>query len=124
MSTAPDRIRVFLRLRMAPVRHQLLARTAGELLDLVTIAGNGRGPEGAPGRAEGAGSSPAQTATVGVTASGKRAMISMVLAPAELTGFRAPARPRAARSRGQLILSAFRGSAYRAASLGWQILAP
>lgn len=33
------RTRVFLRLRMAPVRHKLLARTAGELLDALTVAG-------------------------------------------------------------------------------------
>jgi hypothetical protein len=40
---APGRTRVFLRLRMAPVRHKLLARTAGELLDLVTVAGMAAG---------------------------------------------------------------------------------
>lgn len=34
---------MFLRLRMAPVRHTLLARTAGELLDLVTVAGMSAG---------------------------------------------------------------------------------
>lgn len=34
-----QRTRVRLRLRLAPVRHQRLARTAGELLDLLTIAG-------------------------------------------------------------------------------------
>jgi hypothetical protein len=28
---------------MAPVRHKLLARTAGELLDLVTVAGMAEG---------------------------------------------------------------------------------
>lgn len=39
----PGRTRVFLRLRMAPVRHQLLARTAGELLDRLTIAGMAAG---------------------------------------------------------------------------------
>jgi hypothetical protein len=33
------RTRVFLRLRMAPVRHKLLARTAGELIDVLTVAG-------------------------------------------------------------------------------------
>ena len=38
-----DRTRVFLRLRMGPVRHQVLARTAGELLDLLTIAGMASG---------------------------------------------------------------------------------
>lgn len=36
----PRRTRVFLRLRMAPVRHKLLARTAGEL---VTVAGMAAG---------------------------------------------------------------------------------
>jgi hypothetical protein len=35
--------RVFLRLRMAPVRHQRLARTAGELIDLLTVAGMAAG---------------------------------------------------------------------------------
>jgi len=35
----PGRTRVFLRLRMAPVRHQRLARTGGELIDLLTVAG-------------------------------------------------------------------------------------
>ncbi len=35
----PGRTRVFLRLRMNPVRHRRLARTAGELLDLLTVAG-------------------------------------------------------------------------------------
>ena len=35
--------RVALRLRMAPVRHTLLARTAGELLDLLTVAGMAAG---------------------------------------------------------------------------------
>jgi hypothetical protein len=39
----PGRTRVFLRLRMAPVRHRLLARTAGELLDLLTVAGMAAG---------------------------------------------------------------------------------
>jgi hypothetical protein len=34
---------VFLRLRMAPVRRQLLARTAGELIDLLTVAGMAAG---------------------------------------------------------------------------------
>jgi hypothetical protein len=38
-----DQTRVFLRLRMAPVRHQRLARTAGELLDLLTVAGMAAG---------------------------------------------------------------------------------
>jgi hypothetical protein len=33
----------FLRLRMAPVRRKLLARTAGELIDLLTIAGMAAG---------------------------------------------------------------------------------
>jgi uncharacterized protein YndB with AHSA1/START domain len=37
------RTRVFLRLRMAPVRHQRLARTLGDLVDLVTIAGMAAG---------------------------------------------------------------------------------
>jgi hypothetical protein len=40
---APGRTRVFLRLRMAPVRHTLLARTAGELIDLLTVAGMAAG---------------------------------------------------------------------------------
>ena len=35
--------RVHLRLRMAPVRHKRLARTAGELLDLLTMAGMAAG---------------------------------------------------------------------------------
>ncbi|HEY0937121.1 MAG TPA: hypothetical protein VGD91_25705 [Trebonia sp.] len=35
--------RVFLRLRMAPVRHRLLARTAGEFFDALTIAGMAAG---------------------------------------------------------------------------------
>jgi len=35
--------RVFLRLRMAPVRHKLLARTAGEGIDLLTVAGMAAG---------------------------------------------------------------------------------
>jgi hypothetical protein len=39
----PARTRVFLRLRMAPVRHQRLARTAGELFDALTIAGMAAG---------------------------------------------------------------------------------
>jgi len=38
-----QRTRVRLRLRLAPVRHPLLARTAGELLDLLTIAGMAAG---------------------------------------------------------------------------------
>src|SRR6476469_6162191 len=33
-----DGTRVFLRLRMAPVRHRWLAETAGELIDILTIA--------------------------------------------------------------------------------------
>jgi hypothetical protein len=37
------RTRVFLRLRMAPVRHKLLARTAGELIDVLTVAGMAAG---------------------------------------------------------------------------------
>lgn len=40
---APRRTRVFLRLRMEPVRYKLLARTAGDLLDLVTVAGMAAG---------------------------------------------------------------------------------
>ena len=39
----PSRTRVFLRLRMAPVRHQRLGRTAGELVDLLTVAGMAAG---------------------------------------------------------------------------------
>ena len=39
----PGRTRVFLRLRMAPVRHKLLARTVGELIDLLTVAGMAAG---------------------------------------------------------------------------------
>jgi len=39
----PGRTRVFLRLRMAPVRHRLLARTVGELIDLLTVAGMAAG---------------------------------------------------------------------------------
>jgi len=35
--------RVHLRLRMAPVRHKRIARTAGELLDLLTVAGMATG---------------------------------------------------------------------------------
>lgn len=35
--------RVFLRLRLAPVRHKLLASTAGELIDLLTVAGMAAG---------------------------------------------------------------------------------
>lgn len=35
--------RVFLRLRMAPVRHRRVAETAGELLDLLTVAGMAAG---------------------------------------------------------------------------------
>jgi hypothetical protein len=43
VNAEPGRTRVFLRLRMAPVRHQLLARTAGELIDLLTVAGMAAG---------------------------------------------------------------------------------
>ena len=43
VSGEPGRTRVFLRLRMAPVRHQLLARTAGELVDRLTVAGMAAG---------------------------------------------------------------------------------
>ena len=43
VSSEPSQTRVFLRLRMAPVRHKLLARTAGELIDLLTIAGMAAG---------------------------------------------------------------------------------
>jgi hypothetical protein len=43
VDSAPGQTRVFLRLRMAPVRHKLLARTAGELIDLLTIAGMAAG---------------------------------------------------------------------------------
>ena len=39
----PGRTRIFLRLRMAPVRHQRLARTAGELIDALTVAGMAAG---------------------------------------------------------------------------------
>jgi hypothetical protein len=39
----PGRTRVFLRLRMTPVRRKLLARTAGELIDLLTVAGMAAG---------------------------------------------------------------------------------
>ena len=39
----PGRTRVHLRLRMAPVRHKRIARTAGELLDLLTVAGMAAG---------------------------------------------------------------------------------
>jgi hypothetical protein len=35
--------RVFLRLRMAPVRHRRIAATGGELLDLLTVAGMAAG---------------------------------------------------------------------------------
>jgi len=35
----PVATRIFLRLRLAPVRHRWLATTAGELLDLLTVAG-------------------------------------------------------------------------------------
>lgn len=43
VSGQPGRTRVFLRLRMAPVRHQILARTAGELVDRLTVAGMAAG---------------------------------------------------------------------------------
>ena len=43
VSGEPARTRVFLRLRMAPVRHRLLARTAGGLLDWLTVAGMAAG---------------------------------------------------------------------------------
>jgi len=43
VSSDPGRTRVFLRLRMAPVRHKILARTAGELIDLLTVAGMAEG---------------------------------------------------------------------------------
>ena len=43
VNSEPGRTRVFLRLRMAPVRHKLLARTAGDLIDLLTIAGMAAG---------------------------------------------------------------------------------
>jgi hypothetical protein len=39
----PGHTRIFLRLRMAPVRHQRLAQTAGELVDLLTVAGMAAG---------------------------------------------------------------------------------
>jgi hypothetical protein len=39
----PGRTRVFLRLRMAPVRHQRLARTAGGLFGRLTVAGMAAG---------------------------------------------------------------------------------
>jgi hypothetical protein len=39
----PGHTRIFLRLQMAPVRHQRLARTAGELVDLLTVAGMAAG---------------------------------------------------------------------------------
>jgi hypothetical protein len=42
-SGEPARTRVFLRLRMAPVRRLWLARTAGELIDLLTVAGMAAG---------------------------------------------------------------------------------
>jgi hypothetical protein len=41
----PGRTRIFLRLRIAPVRHQRLARTAGELIDALTVAGMAAGLE-------------------------------------------------------------------------------
>jgi uncharacterized protein YndB with AHSA1/START domain len=37
------RTRVYLRLRMAPVRHRRLASTAGELIDVLTVAGMAAG---------------------------------------------------------------------------------
>ena len=40
---SPARTRVLLRLRMAPVKHVRLAGTAGELIDLLTVAGLARG---------------------------------------------------------------------------------
>lgn len=40
---APVRTWVFLRLRMVPVRRQRLARTVGELIDLLTVAGMAAG---------------------------------------------------------------------------------
>jgi hypothetical protein len=40
--TAP-RTRVYLRLRMAPIKHQRLANTIGELFDLLTVAGMAAG---------------------------------------------------------------------------------
>jgi hypothetical protein len=43
VSSDPGCTRVFLRLRMAPVRHKLLARTAGGLIDLLTVAGMAAG---------------------------------------------------------------------------------
>jgi hypothetical protein len=43
VGSEPGRTRVFLRLRMAPVRHKPLARTAGELIDLLTVAGMAAG---------------------------------------------------------------------------------
>jgi hypothetical protein len=43
VSSEPGQTRVFLRLRMATVRHKLLARTAGGLLDLLTVAGMAMG---------------------------------------------------------------------------------
>jgi len=41
--SSPGYTRIFLRLRMAPVRHQRLARTAGDLVDLLTVAGMAAG---------------------------------------------------------------------------------
>ena len=41
--SAAARTRVLLRLRLGPVRHTLLARTAGELLDVLTISGMAAG---------------------------------------------------------------------------------
>jgi len=38
-TAATGATRIFLRLRLAPVRHRWLAVTAGELLDLLTVAG-------------------------------------------------------------------------------------
>jgi hypothetical protein len=39
----PGRTRVFLRLRMAPVRHKLVARSVGGLFDWLTVAGMAAG---------------------------------------------------------------------------------
>jgi hypothetical protein len=43
VTSEPGRTRVFLRLRMAPVRHKRLGGTAGELIDLLTVAGMAAG---------------------------------------------------------------------------------
>jgi hypothetical protein len=42
-AAGPSSTRVVLRLRMAPVKHRWLARTAGELIDLLTVAGMAAG---------------------------------------------------------------------------------